>query len=72
MRDAAEGRAGAGIAPAWPERPLAAHGCAWVIGGAAARGRLLTRQRSGRAVLYQPSELGLALLTASAASDRRR
>jgi DNA-binding transcriptional ArsR family regulator len=36
------------------------------------RGGLLTRQRSGRAVLYQTSELGLALLTAPAASDGRR
>jgi DNA-binding transcriptional ArsR family regulator len=36
------------------------------------RGGLLTRQRTGRAVLYQASELGLALLTASAASDGRR
>jgi DNA-binding transcriptional ArsR family regulator len=36
------------------------------------RGGLLNRQRSGRAVLYQTSELGRALLTAPAASDRRR
>jgi DNA-binding transcriptional ArsR family regulator len=36
------------------------------------RGGLLNRQRSGRAVLYQTSELGLALLTAPAASDRRK
>ena len=33
---------------------------------------LLNRQRCGRAVLYQTSELGLALLTAPAASDGRR
>ena len=33
------------------------------------RGGLLSRQRSGRAVLYQTSELGLALLTAPAPSD---
>ena len=32
-------------------------------------GGLLNRQRSGRAVLYQTSELGLALLTAPAAGD---
>lgn len=36
------------------------------------RGGLLDRQRSGRTVLYQASELGLALLTAPATSDRRR
>jgi DNA-binding transcriptional ArsR family regulator len=36
------------------------------------RGGLLNRQRSGRVVLYQASELGRALLTAPAASDRRR
>ncbi|HEY7144557.1 MAG TPA: DUF5937 family protein [Streptosporangiaceae bacterium] len=36
------------------------------------RGGLLTRQRSGRAVLYQTTELGLALLTARAAGDGRR
>jgi DNA-binding transcriptional ArsR family regulator len=34
------------------------------------RGGLLNRQRSGRAVLYQASELGLALLTAPAPGDR--
>lgn len=36
------------------------------------RGGLLDRQRSGRAVLYQTSELGLALLSAPAAGDARR
>lgn len=35
------------------------------------RGSLLNRQRCGRTVLYQTSDLGLALLTAPAASDRR-
>lgn len=34
------------------------------------RGGLLNRQRSGRAVLYQVSELGLALLTTPAAGDK--
>jgi DNA-binding transcriptional ArsR family regulator len=36
------------------------------------RGGLLDRQRAGRAVLYQASDLGLALLTAPTAGDRRR
>lgn len=36
------------------------------------RGGLLDRQRSGRAVLYQTSELGIALLTTPTASGRRR
>ncbi len=36
------------------------------------RGGLLNRQRSGRTVLYQTSELGLALLTAPAANTERR
>lgn len=35
------------------------------------RGGLLNRQRSGRTVLYQTSELGLALLTAPAANTGR-
>jgi len=36
------------------------------------RGGLLTRRRSGRAVLYQASDLGLALLAASAAGTQGR
>jgi DNA-binding transcriptional ArsR family regulator len=35
------------------------------------RGGLLTRQRAGRGVLYQTSELGLALLAAPGASPPR-